>query len=77
MAEKELQFEEALERLEAVVEKLEAGNVPLDAALSYYEEGVSLIRLCNEKIDAAQQRVEAIRKTEKGFAVEPFGGEKA
>ena len=77
MAEKELPFEEALQRLEAVVEKLEAGNVPLDAALSYYEEGVSLIRLCNEKIDAAQQRVEAVRKTDKGFTTEPFGGEKA
>lgn len=77
MAENELQFEEALQRLEAVVEKLEAGNVPLDAALSYYEEGVSLIRLCNEKIDAAQQRVEAVRKTDKGFTTEPFGGEKA
>ena len=77
MVDKELQFEDALQRLEAVVEKLEAGNVPLDAALSYYEEGGSLIRLCNEKLDAAQQRVEAVRKTDKGFTIESFGGEEA
>lgn len=75
MAEKKLQFEEALQRLEEVVKKLEAGNVPLDAALSCYEEGIELIRLCNEKLDAAQQRVEAVHRTEGGFVTEPFDRE--
>ena len=75
MAEKKLQFEEALQRLEEVVKKLEGGNVPLDAALSCYEEGMELIRLCNEKLDAAQQRVEVVHKTQVGFVTEPFGRE--
>ena len=75
MAEKELQFEEALQRLEEVVKKLESGNVPLDAALSCYEEGMELVRLCNEKLDAAQLRVEAVHKTQEGFVTEPFGKE--
>ena len=75
MAEKDLQFEEALQRLEEVVKKLESGNVPLDAALSCYEEGMELVRLCNEKLDAAQLRVEAVQKTQEGFVTEPFGKE--
>ncbi len=76
MLDKDLQFEDALQRLEAVVKKLEAGNIPLDAALACYEEGIALIRLCNEKLDDAEQRVEAVRKTEEGFVTEPFGKEK-
>ena len=75
MAQKELQFEQALQKLEAIVEKLEAGNAPLHDALSCYEEGIELIRLCNEKLDTAQQRIDAVRKTEQGFVTEPFGGE--
>lgn len=74
MAKKELRFEEALSRLEAVVSKLEGGNVPLDEALASYEEGMALIRFCNERLDEAQQRIEAVRKTENGFVTESFGG---
>ena len=70
MTKSELRFEQALERLEAVVAKLEAGNAPLDEALSLYEEGMELIRQCNAQLDGAQQRVEAVRRTEDGFVTE-------
>ena len=74
MEQKDLQFEQALERLEAVVKRLESGNATLDGALSDYEEGIALVRLCNEQLDAAQLRVEAVRLTEKGAVTEPFLG---
>lgn len=73
MAEKQMKFEQALAKLEAVVAKLEAGNVPLDQALKYYEEGMALIRFCNAKLGEAEQRIEAVRVTENGFVTEPFG----
>ena len=63
----ELRFEQALERLEAVVARLEAGNTPLDEALSCYEEGMELIRRCNAQLDEAEQRVAAVQITENGF----------
>ena len=70
MTKSELRFEQALERLEAVVAKLEAGNASLDEALSLYEEGMELIRQCNAQLDGAQQRIEAVRRTEDGFVTE-------
>ena len=75
MEQKDLQFEQALERLEAVVKRLESGNATLDGALADYEEGIALVRLCNEQLDAAQLRVEAVRLTEQGAVTEPFLGE--
>ena len=75
MADKELSFEEALARLEEIVERLEAGKTTLDSALADYEEGVSLLRRCNAQLDAAEQRVQAVEKGEGGFVLADFKGE--
>ena len=72
-----MRFEDALKRLEAVVAELEAGKVSLDDSLALYEEGMKLIRLCNGRLDAAEQRVDALRLTEEGAFLEPFGVDKA
>ena len=53
----EMSFETALARLEVIVKSLESGNVPLDQSLSLFEEGVSLVKFCNEKLDNAEQKV--------------------
>ncbi|MBQ3528677.1 MAG: exodeoxyribonuclease VII small subunit [Clostridia bacterium] len=50
-------FEDALKRLEEIVRLLESGDSPLDASLSLYEEAVALVKVCNTKLDAAQQKV--------------------
>ena len=50
-------FEAAMTRLEEIVRLLESGNAPLDVSLSLYEEGVALVRLCNTRLDNAEQRV--------------------
>lgn len=68
MAQKEQpkNFEEALARLEEIVRALENGNAALDASLTLYEEGVSLVKLCNTQLDAAEQKVKILIAGEDG-----------
>lgn len=61
-------FEEAMGRLEALVEKMEADKLPLDELLVRYEEGIKLVNLCSEKLTAAEQRIEMIAKNAAGEA---------
>lgn len=73
---KNMKFEEAIVRLEEVVRALEDGNTPLDRALELYEEGISLVRFCNEKLDSAQQRINILVKgADKNMTEKEFGGE--
>lgn len=64
--EPELKFEKALEKLEKIVEDLEAGNIPLEEALKKYEEGVKLSRLCTEKLTQAETKIEQLTRTLSG-----------
>ena len=54
---KSMNFEEAIQALEESVHKLESGNQTLDESLSTFEEAIKLIKLCNEKLDSAEQKV--------------------
>ncbi|MCI9448788.1 MAG: exodeoxyribonuclease VII small subunit [Clostridiales bacterium] len=65
-----LSFEAALSRLEETVRLLESGNVPLDDSLSLFEEGITLVKLCNSKLDSAEQKVVRLRVNTDGSAVE-------
>jgi exodeoxyribonuclease VII small subunit len=56
-----LSFEAALKELEKIVGRLESGDTPLQDAIDLYERGDQLRRLCAERLDAAQARIEAIR----------------
>lgn len=56
----ELSFEEALRRLEAIVQKLEQGDVPLDQSITLYAEGDELRAQCQKRLEAAQARIEQI-----------------
>lgn len=60
MSKKQMTFEESLLRLEEILGVLESGNAELDAMLKLYEEGVSLIRSCNQKLEAAEQSVKML-----------------
>ena len=53
MAKKKEKFEEALQKLEAIVAKMEEGNLPLEEALEAFEEGVKLAKYCTGKLDDA------------------------
>lgn len=59
-------FEAALKRLEEIVRKLEAGDLPLDATLELFEEGIRLSRYCHTKLGQAERRVEILLKDESG-----------
>ncbi|TZG25063.1 exodeoxyribonuclease VII small subunit [Sphingomonas montanisoli] len=56
----ELSFEDALKRLEAIVRRLETGEVPLNESIDLYAEGDALRRQCEERLRAAQARIEKI-----------------
>jgi len=72
-------FEGALERLEAIVERLESGELPLEQALAAFEEGVALSRRCAGELEAAERRIELLVAGPDGESTEPFepedGGE--
>jgi exodeoxyribonuclease VII small subunit len=69
----ELSFEAALQRLEAVLDSLEHGDLPLEEAMRAFEEGVGLVRLCHQKLDEVEKRVELLLKDETGrFFTRPF-----
>ena len=53
-------FESTIARLEEIVRSLESGSAPLDESLALYEEGVKLVRFCNEKLEYAEQRVKLL-----------------
>lgn len=53
-------FEQAMQRLEAIVGRLEQGELPLDQALSAFEEGVGLVKRCQKELADAELRVEKI-----------------
>lgn len=53
-------FEEALARLEAIVADLETGNADLDQALQLFEEGIGLVRACDEQLKQAEQKLEQL-----------------
>lgn len=55
--EKELTFEENLENLEAIVKKLESGEVPLDNAIAEFTEAMKLAKLCDEKLKTAEEAI--------------------
>jgi exodeoxyribonuclease VII small subunit len=68
-----LSFEEAFEQLEAAVEALQDGQMPLERALHYYEEGMKLTQHCNDLLEKAELRVLQLRVTSEGMPVlEPF-----
>lgn len=66
----EMSFEEALARLEAIVRMLESGGAALDESLTVFEEGIALVKMCNEKLESAEQKIKLLTKAEDGTASE-------
>ena len=65
-------FEQSLTELEALVAKLEQGDVPLEEALKTFERGVTLTRQCQTALRTAQQKVEVLLARNGEETVEPF-----
>ncbi|MBX3297722.1 MAG: exodeoxyribonuclease VII small subunit [Acidobacteria bacterium] len=59
-------FEESLDQLEAIVRKLEDGDLPLEESLELFEKGVKLSRECKERLVRAERRIEVLIKESNG-----------
>lgn len=67
-----LSFEDALKQLEAIIAKLESGDVALDESISLYERGAALKSHCEAMLGAARERIEKIVESKSGnIAAEP------
>ena len=57
----EMSFEQAMERLEKITAELSQEGITLEESLALYEEGVSLVRVCNEKLGAAERKIKMLK----------------
>jgi exodeoxyribonuclease VII small subunit len=65
-ASREPGFEEAIGKLEAIVRELEGSDIPLEKALSLFEEGVRLSKVCHRKLSEAEKKVQVLARNEEG-----------
>jgi exodeoxyribonuclease VII small subunit len=70
MAKTAKSFEEAVGRLEEIVRLLENGTATLDESLKLYEEGIALVRICNDKLDSAEKKIKVLTLSEDGSVEE-------
>ena len=65
-------FEQALGELEALVERMEGGELTLDESLTAFERGIALTRTCQQALQAAEQKVEILTRNQPDAETEPF-----
>lgn len=69
---KSVNFEQALGELEALVRRMEAGDLPLEESLAAFEQGVRLARECQQALRAAEQRVQVLLNRDGNESLQPF-----
>ena len=62
-------FEQALEKLEGIVERIESGQIGLEESIAEYEKGIKLIKQCRSILDAAEKKIQLLTKGEGGGLV--------
>lgn len=73
-----LPFEDALKKLEAIVEAMESEDLPLEALLGKYEEGTQLARMCQEKLAEAELKIQQLERNAAGeMKLKPLSSEEA
>jgi exodeoxyribonuclease VII small subunit len=73
MSEQKLTFEQALEKLESIVERLESGEISLDESIEAFEEGQKLVQFCLKKLQTAEKKVKKLSKDGEGnFTLNDF-----
>src|SRR5437868_13454088 len=65
----DLNFETAMDRLEKIVEQMESGQLPLEELIVRYEEGMNLVKVCQERLASAEQKIEIIARNIAGQPV--------
>ena len=64
--EQPLHFEGAMDRLEEIVEQMESGKMMLEELIGRYEEGMKLVKVCQERLASAEQRIDVITRNHAG-----------
>ena len=70
MAKQKVTFEQALGKLERIVEQIESGQIGLEESIARYEEGVALIKQCRTILDAAEKKIQLLSRGQGGKLVE-------
>jgi len=69
-------LETAMQRVSEIVASMESGDMPLEKLIESYEEGIGLVKSCQEKLDAAEKRIQIIARNARGaVALENFDAE--
>ncbi|GAA0351026.1 exodeoxyribonuclease VII small subunit [Bacillus horti] len=67
-----LSFEEAMDKLETIVDQLEAGEVPLEQAIELFQEGMKLSQACHQKLEQVEKKVQILVEENDGFVKKDF-----
>lgn len=70
--ENNMNFEEAMKKLEEIATELEKNDLDLDTSVSKFEEGMKLSKLCSKMLEDAEKRISILIKTEDGVSEEDF-----
>jgi exodeoxyribonuclease VII small subunit len=69
-------LETAMQRVSEIVASMESGDMPLEKLIESYEEGIGLVKACQEKLDAAEKRIQIIARNARGeVSLEDFDAE--
>lgn len=71
-AEGGVSFEQAMDKLERIVSRLESGDVPLEQAIELFQEGMALSHLCGQKLMQVEQKIETLLEENGSFVKKPF-----
>jgi exodeoxyribonuclease VII small subunit len=72
MEQKALSFEEAMEKLESIVQLLENGDAPLEKSIELFQEGMLLAQLCNGKLETIEKKIETLIEENGTLVKKPF-----
>lgn len=68
-SEADMPFEEALKKLETIVEAMESGDLPLESLLQRFQDGTRLVKLCQSRLEQAEVQIQKLEKDSAGQAV--------
>jgi exodeoxyribonuclease VII small subunit len=60
--EPDLSFEQALAKLEDIIQQMESGKAPLESLVNHYQTGVKMLKLCREKLSSAEMKIKEVQE---------------
>lgn len=72
MKAKDINFEEAMDLLEEIVQQLESGDVPLEKAIELFQDGMKMAHLCSSKLELVEKKIEILIEENGALVKKPF-----